>query len=1080
MDTPLAPLLNFIVPQLLSLGPIEAATTQFAGSRNLFDRIQDAREAAGGTTVDMYMRQADARNIERISSGIERTFTGEANLSKASQLRHQQIGQLMAENLSYAINEIGEDPIDALSGSRGSSLVMGRRVRRALQTARDPFTKEIGYSADRAGQLAANMFDQLYGNADTARTMQGISAGQVGTLVQELQARGMLGRSLNSLPIEEQRNMLSSTLADRDFKRIVENSGEVRMARVAGREATAEERQRTEDAVRGVYAKLQDKSQPFEAGEISDNILQNLESKRIADKIRGMSKSLKTMQDIFGDAGRPNAPMQELISGLEKLTQGASASMSDAQVNKLLRETQAVANQTGAGIDAVSAMQQSLGNLSEQMGGHRILGAQAAITAFTGVQALADAGEFETPVWGADDKLKATERAGRLAVQGANSSLANQLGALARLQEEAGITVKAGSELEAMRDAINAGKHEYTYQGQVRKVNRTENEFKLLVSRDSDASANLLRQMLDDRTGNQEYYVKNDYDPLLKLAQGDDQRKKIANELQASISADLAAPMKLLQDAGTLKDGASVGRFTQDISSRLVATAIDMRADQFQNEDTRTELLTQSVQRGIRDALRRNSPNASEEDIEAQAQRMGITPEVARQIAAGAYANMRTNSIFNVRASNKETQMLEAERRRENKIIRLKQDSMAGFGNAPILTRLADFVIGNKGDSDAADLLKTVIGTPDAQALDNMDPEGLLASWLKVERDKSKYDLKTPEGEKKYEQAAILQAAILGTQEMAAKALKDLDKAGAELSPHARNLLERKSQGEDLDAQKEAEKLGLIVDAKVSSSKVKDASKLVTDILEALPGKDMAAATREGKRQFLTANRELGRDMLADTEGTMKALGAGGLDLVKSVLATSDEIEKIIANANANRDGNAKEMTFDDFNRKDSNMPEDVQNAVRAQLAKNAEVMKTISERRSTEAVAGSTRNSTAERSKEERVATEQENLRVAKEAREKLEAANAPKTSPIDNSRISPQGLKDSAKPTDGGAPAPTPAEQMKKENASLTTAEKPPTSGTDGHLAIGGTLTLKMDGTAILDGFRAAQKSFAAGGVV
>lgn len=80
----------------------------------------------------------------------------------------------------------------------------------------------------------------------------------------------------------------------------------------------------------------------------------------VTTKLKSMSKAVSAMRDIFGDLGKADAPMLEIMNGLEALTQGALQRFDATKVATLVRNTQYMAKQAGVGMDAVMGMQSSV------------------------------------------------------------------------------------------------------------------------------------------------------------------------------------------------------------------------------------------------------------------------------------------------------------------------------------------------------------------------------------------------------------------------------------------------------------------------------------------------------------------------------------------------------------------------------------------------------------------------------------------------------------------------------------------------------------------------------------------------
>src|SRR5476649_2789474 len=74
--------------------------------------------------------------------------------------------------------------------------------------------------------------------------------------------------------------------------------------------------------------------------------------------LKSYTAAIAAVRDLFGDNGRPNAPMRELIAGLEALTAGAVGQIDPGRLNGLVRNTYNLAKQTGIPLNNLMMMQQ--------------------------------------------------------------------------------------------------------------------------------------------------------------------------------------------------------------------------------------------------------------------------------------------------------------------------------------------------------------------------------------------------------------------------------------------------------------------------------------------------------------------------------------------------------------------------------------------------------------------------------------------------------------------------------------------------------------------------------------------------
>ena len=85
-----------------------------------------------------------------------------------------------------------------------------------------------------------------------------------------------------------------------------------------------------------------------------DALLRQFDANKIGNRLKNMSGAVAAMREIFGDMGKPNAPMSQLIEGLNALTQGGLATMNPAELERTVRTTQVIARTSGMGMQALT------------------------------------------------------------------------------------------------------------------------------------------------------------------------------------------------------------------------------------------------------------------------------------------------------------------------------------------------------------------------------------------------------------------------------------------------------------------------------------------------------------------------------------------------------------------------------------------------------------------------------------------------------------------------------------------------------------------------------------------------------
>jgi hypothetical protein len=269
----------------------------------------------------------------------------------------------------------------------------------------------------------------------------------------------------------------------------------------------------SEDAMRKAIAEI-DRAAP----EIGADIKRNFDAKKIGDRLQNLSGAVAAMRDIFGDAGKPNAPMRELIEGLNQLTQGGLATQSPAQLEQSVRLTQGLARSTGMGMDAMMGLMARGAGLADSMGLDRqfVMSATQGAAAFG--QAVGQVGAGATPHFQAasPDKMALLDQ--QLRLQAAHSGMANQLNVALRLSD----TMEAAGKpltgpAAALAEALRQHQTEFVRAPGAEKetVFMPEAEFRALMDK-SGVDLGTLGQFYRQRPTNLQYGAKYDTGALVR------------------------------------------------------------------------------------------------------------------------------------------------------------------------------------------------------------------------------------------------------------------------------------------------------------------------------------------------------------------------------------------------------------------------------------------------------------------------------------------------------------------------------------------------------------------------------------
>lgn len=470
------PLLQpMLQPYMTELGWIQS---QFFPRQNLYDQLRAQQYWTGRQAAVAAGAAADQRTMEEMIAGGLRIAGREITPDVQASI------SAFASNIATVtpfLSQVAPDLVDRLHGSRGSAAVMAQALHRGGRFAIDPVSGALGLSGDSAGALSREIYDQLF--IDSPLNMRGMSAGQTGMLYEWLQSRGLMGSSIGveSLDIMRQKLGADQQLAAEAMSSLTSERFEALLADYERRSDAApglrgRTKREQEDVLAGdesTVRKALDDIERFNPGQFND-LLRNFDARRVGDRLSNLAGVISGMRDIFGDAGRPNAPMAQLLQGLQQLTQGGLATQRPADLEMLVRRMQMAASQSGVGLEALQGLTGQAGALADQLGLERVFAPEATLGATTFAMAMSDVGRLDIPVFGRRSREHLLMADQQMRLRAANSELANLLGAVRRAGRTTAFT--AGSEAEAVAQAINAGQSSYEFGGSTRSLDISESE----------------------------------------------------------------------------------------------------------------------------------------------------------------------------------------------------------------------------------------------------------------------------------------------------------------------------------------------------------------------------------------------------------------------------------------------------------------------------------------------------------------------------------------------------------------------------------------------------------------------------
>lgn len=358
---------------------------------------------------------------------------------------------------------------DELHGIRGSEAGMARKVYAGSRYALDPITNQLGYRGASAGILTDQLFSNLFGKDADISQMKGFGGTRVGEMYDEMQRRGFLGGSAATRD-EMFRN---AGLSSRD--RLLDIT-----KKVYG-EQTPDKKSRIDDLP---LEQLRELAMTTNEGK---EIITKQEADRITKSLKNMTGALAAVRDIFGENGRPNAPMPELINALQALTQGGMSTLSPEKAEAVVRDFQASMRVNGIPLQQAIQMRQRAAGLADQFGFDRTIASEIDVqsaaygTAFGNIFGAVKG-------WKLPSKDEAVALNQSLLASATTSDTTVQLSATLKLAEENGGITK-GSRLEKLVEAIKKGDLSYKHDGNEYKTVTSFEEWKNIITKDSSISA---------------------------------------------------------------------------------------------------------------------------------------------------------------------------------------------------------------------------------------------------------------------------------------------------------------------------------------------------------------------------------------------------------------------------------------------------------------------------------------------------------------------------------------------------------------------------------------------------------------
>lgn len=560
---------------------------------NIADQFAAREYAANRQQALAQSNAADRQSKLRTMRGIARNagITFGAEQEAMADVALQKFDD---SGLSNIMATVMPETYDALHGPRGSAKVMTSRVHSAGRFQVDPITGRQGLSGDSAAALTSGMYDRLYGPGADMSANMGLGAGRMGELYDALGRRGELGGGVGTRTAEQQQQLLQQdnnlvqqglrTLQATDpakFGQLVDQY-KTKTGKDPG-QGPADQVKALADTETGSMAAiraLQDSGNPqLEAA------LRQFDAKRTASQLQSTAKAVSAMRDIFGDSGRMNAPMMELLTEMNALTQGGMVSMAPGEAARMARTSYQIAKDAGLSLQDMQGITSAAGDQAARMGLDRTFGALAAQSGVSFGNAYGQVGGGEHKAFGRQERDKLAAQDTQLTLEAGRSAANNLFGAALRMDDT--MAFEKGTEAAALVTALKEGNANamISVNGEMKHIGDLSPQDFNSIMTNSGVAADTANMTLSETRANQEFGMKT-VDLTRQL-----QARDLANTtLKQGFSAGTAQRLTKL---GLSEDEALVA--SENIGQKMGETLMNMPAADQANKQRRNAILSDKL-----------------------------------------------------------------------------------------------------------------------------------------------------------------------------------------------------------------------------------------------------------------------------------------------------------------------------------------------------------------------------------------------------------------------------------------------------------------------------------------------------
>lgn len=354
--------------------PILAGTDQ-----NVYDSMLRQRRLTEKNRALQAAAAMDQQNLIRL-------FRGVANMTGVPWgIEQQAAAETLLKNAIGSASlaaQYSPDFMDVLGGRRGSALALTSRMIDLTKRRIDPITGMYGVSPQFAADLSRQIYTHFF---DVSRTsFPALSAGQMGSLLVELQNRGLIGSTVAPDMPGFAGRLAGSARELVRVGRTAELETLISAARSVGIDL-GRTPQEVDTSLKKIQAEDLDKI--FSMPE-ARAVVRAGDAQKYIRAINRYQEVIDVMREIFGEGGRPGAPIPNLIQALDHLTGGGMTSMDPSKLRSFASRLRAVQTSTGTDLleftrhaQMATAVAESMG-LSPTVGPQLLLDSQLRLAAF--------------------------------------------------------------------------------------------------------------------------------------------------------------------------------------------------------------------------------------------------------------------------------------------------------------------------------------------------------------------------------------------------------------------------------------------------------------------------------------------------------------------------------------------------------------------------------------------------------------------------------------------------------------------------------------------------------------------------